>query len=53
MKINIISFSDVKTIHGFIFNSEEEVSSVPLPGATCSVIAGATTTCCTSCSFAA
>jgi len=52
MKITIISAADIKAIHGVIFNSEQEVSIVPLPGATCSVIAGASTTCCTSCSLA-
>lgn len=51
MKLSMTSFSDVKTIYSDLFHSKTELSSMPLPGATCSVVAGATS-CCTSCCFA-
>jgi hypothetical protein len=52
MNLSTISYIDVKTVYGELLGSEQEVNNMPLPGATCSIVAGASTSCCTSCCMA-
>lgn len=52
MKLTIVRFTDIKSTYSESNPANNIFQDQPLPGATCSIIAGACTSCCTSCSAA-